>query len=181
MRTPSRRTCAVLAIAALAACSSNSPAGGDGAVSDSASSDAGRCGRGVHLALGSASAFLGNTVTVPLTFDARGCDDVSGLQWDLTFAATDFSAATFAIGQSATAAEKMLACNAITPTQVRCLIIGINQTTIASGVIANLTVTLTGTTQTTAPLVLSGFVATSGGASAVPLTGTNGAITVTSE
>lgn len=111
----------------------------------------------------------GQTATISVSI---GGTAPAGVQFIVTYDNTMFTAApTWAIGPVATTANKVLNCRNIAVNQLKCLVDGPTATTIASGIVAIVNLTLNGTAiPGTTPLALvNGF--------AADVTGT--AITVT--
>ena len=69
----------------------------------------------------------------------------SAVQWDVVYSTTDITAVVVAAGPTATAANKSVSCNSGTGS-TRCVLWGLDSATIANGVLATVTVTLSGTT-----------------------------------
>src|ERR1700690_2842240 len=82
------------------------------------------------LSLSAGSAPSGGTAVVNLLLS--GGSGPAGLQWTLTYAASDISNVTMTAGPVLTAAGKSLACSA-TPGAYTCLASGVNATAIGDG------------------------------------------------
>ena len=72
----------------------------------------------------------------------------AGLEWTLKYSTADITSATMAVGSAATAAGKQMSCTSSAGSST-CLLWGINSTTISSGVVATVALTLSPTTQNT--------------------------------
>ena len=82
----------------------------------------------------------------------------AGLQFDLTYSATDVKSVAVAAGQAATNASKTITCTTVSPSDTRCIISGINQNGIADGVVAVATVTTSLTSQAGTTVAVVGTV-----------------------
>lgn len=111
-----------------------------------------------------------NTATFPVSISTTRRPP-GGIQFDLTFPAADVTSITAATGPAATAAGKSITCAAPTGTTgtFRCLVAGLNTSTIANGVVANITVVVSKTTSfSLTNLVASTAAATALGVAADP-------------
>src|ERR1019366_6053625 len=91
------------------------------------------------LSLSAGSAPSGGTAVVNLSLS--GGSSPAGLQWTLTYAATEVSNVTMTAGPVLTAANKSLTC-AATPGAYTCLASGLNATAIGDGVVATASITV---------------------------------------
>src|ERR1035438_10086984 len=109
------------------------------------------CGlaQSVTLRLSSGSAAPGTTVTLNVSLASTGNQPAS-VQWDLGFSTTDFSSVTVAAAPGA--GNKTLSCEYGAGTAM-CLLWGLNDSTIANGVIATVNLTLSASTLSTSSLV----------------------------
>ena len=109
------------------------------------------CGlaQSVTLSLSSTSAAPGATVTLNVSLASTGNQPAS-VQWDLGFSTTDFSSVTVAAAPGA--GNKTLSCEYGAGTAM-CLLWGLNDSTIANGVIATLNLTVSASTLSTTSLV----------------------------
>ena len=64
----------------------------------------------------------------------------AGLQWELSYDAAVVDGLTVVAGPASLAAGKGVQCATLTPTSLRCIVSGINQTLIQNGVVATVTV-----------------------------------------
>src|SRR5438045_3189899 len=98
------------------------------------------------LALSSGSTGLGGTISLDLNLTVpSGAVSPAGLQWTLSFSAGDVASISVAAGTALTNAGKSLLCNPSSGS-ITCLAFGVNATTISSGVVAQVTVTLPAST-----------------------------------
>jgi hypothetical protein len=97
----------------------------------------------IVLSASSAQTTAGAVLTLDLLLNAPAGSEPAGLQFDIVFPA-DISGMGAALGAAAQTAGKQLDCAApvalVSP--LRCLITGLNATTIANGVVARVTFTL---------------------------------------
>jgi hypothetical protein len=128
----------------------------------------------VILTLGSGTVQPGGTVTVPLTLS--GGMRPAAVQWTLLYSASITSVST-ADGPAATAAGKNSTC-ASSSGQTICIVAGLNQNTIADGVVANVSFQVAPNAAGSLSIQMTGVVAASLSATAIPSTGTNGALSV---
>ena len=130
-----------------------------------------------RLVMPDQSAAPGASIAIPLQFYAQGAG-ITALQFDLEF---DASAITFSaiLGDPARSAFKSLYMVDLAPNQKRVLIVGLNQDRIGDGALID----FFGSVYQNAPvgaytLTLSNLVATDSSGKEVPMTGTNGSVTV---
>jgi uncharacterized protein (TIGR03437 family) len=84
---------------------------------------------------------VGGTVALDLTLTSPAGSEPAGLQWDLTYSATDVVSINAAAAGSAVAAGKSISCSSSSGTY-RCLLAGLNTSLIQNGVVAVVTVTI---------------------------------------
>ncbi|HYM13854.1 MAG TPA: hypothetical protein VEU62_24160 [Bryobacterales bacterium] len=131
----------------------------------------------VSLSLASGSALTGSPVALNLSMITTG--QPAGLEWTLSYSATDFSSVSVVAGPAAVAAGKSVSCNG-SPGSYTCLLSGLNTTAIANGVVATATFTVSpSTTNTLSPIQVANDVAVSGSASALSVTATSGQVSIT--
>jgi chitodextrinase len=131
-----------------------------------------------QVTVGTATGAAGATVALTVNFTAGGATGVSTLQFDLQLpAALSFSSVT--AGSAATAAGKS-ASGSIVTGGVRVLIFGLNQTTIGTGAVAVVNLTIAGGTGPGSLAVgITNITASDPtGTINVPTTGTGGSVTV---
>lgn len=136
----------------------------------------------IALSLSSGSAAPGGIASLSLTMDASGAtEQPAGLQWDITTSSSDVTSVSAAAGPAATAAGKTIACaTQSNPAVYRCLLYGINQTQIASGVVANISLTISpSTSNTQTPVQLTNWIAVSASGNPISITGTGNTLTIT--
>lgn len=125
------------------------------------------------LSLASGTTTQGGTVSLNLGFTSSGSQP-AGLQWTLTYNASDITSISVAPGPAATAAGKTTTC-AGTSGSYMCLATGINANTIGNGAVAVVTVTVSpGVTSTT--IGLSNTLGATLAGTAYAVTGTAGTI-----
>jgi len=130
------------------------------------------------LALSSAAATAGGTVTLNLTLNAPGTPQPAGVQWTLAYSTADFASISVAAGPAATAASKSVSCNAGSGSY-DCLLIGLNENTIGSGVIATVTLVVSSSTTDTSSLVqITQPSATDAAGNPLAVTATGGTVSV---
>src|SRR5271165_1563416 len=99
-------------------------------------------GQAATLSLSSDAASPGNSVTLNLSLNATTVQPAS-LEWALNYSITDFTSAAVAAGPAAT--NKSVTCNSGSGT-LTCLVWALDNTAIANGVVATVTVTLSPST-----------------------------------
>jgi len=132
------------------------------------------------LALSSGSGASGASVTLNLTFQSNGTLPAA-MQWDLTYPSADLSPAGanfYTTGSAAIAVNKSVICALATPGDIRCIVSGLDSTTITSGSIATVTFQIASTTDTSAQVSLANIEACAGNANLVPIAGTGGTIII---
>jgi hypothetical protein len=131
----------------------------------------------VALRLSSGSAAAGSSVTLNLSLKAALAPPAA-VQWTLAYSTVDFGSPTIAVGPAATAAQKQLSCRNRAGSTT-CLIWGLNNTTISSGVLATVSLPINHTSDTSSQLqLMSSSAANSSG---VPLVTSTSGGTVTIE
>jgi trimeric autotransporter adhesin len=130
------------------------------------------------LSLSSGSVLEGGSLSLNLTLNGSG-GAPAGLQWTFSFVPSDAASVVVAAGAALGSANKTLTCNSVSGS-VTCLTAGMNDSTIANGVVATVTVTLSpATSGATVPIVVSNPAATFANGSAETIAATSGTITVT--
>ena len=93
---------------------------------------------GATLTVGEATGAPAQTgVTLPVTLDGEVGDAVAAIQFDVLFDADSFMLGDMSVGKAAEDADKDLDYYEIAPGDVRVIIAGLNQLTIADGVVAD--------------------------------------------
>jgi trimeric autotransporter adhesin len=128
------------------------------------------------LALSSGVVAPGGTVTLNLSLTSLAGSQPAGLQWTLTFDPSQIVAINASAGPSAAAAGATLTCAAATGAYT-CLLDGMSSNLLQNGVVATVAVTVAASASTTA-LAVANPLAASLAASAIPVTGIGGTITV---
>src|SRR5260221_2038471 len=128
------------------------------------------------LAVGTAQANAGGTVNISITLNPQGAQ-VAGLQLDLNYDKSALSI-TAAAGSAAVAANKSIT-SVDMQSFKRILVVGINQTPIASGSVVDLTIAVSQTAAAGVyPLTLTGVSGTDPSATTIQLGANSGSVTV---
>src|SRR5579872_1074836 len=130
-------------------------------------------GQTVNMSLTSASGTPGNTVPLNLQLNAPAGSSPATIEWTVNAPVSDVQSITAVAGPTATAASKSILCSGNT-----CVIYGINATPIANGTVAVLNVHLSAAAASYLAVQLSNASAASPSAANVPLSLTNGVISV---
>ncbi len=134
-------------------------------------------GQDVSLSLSSGSASPGATVTLNISLSASTTPPAS-LEWTLSYSTVDFSSATVAAGPVATAANKSVTC-ASSSGILRCIVSGLNDTTIPNGIVATISLTVsTSTTDLVSQVTLMSDMAVGAGATALAIASSNGVVNI---
>jgi hypothetical protein len=131
-------------------------------------------GQNVTLALGSGTVQPGGSVTVPLTLS--GGMQPAAVQWTLLYPSSILSVTT-ADGPAAVAAGKNSTC-ASSSGQTICIVAGLNLNTLSDGVIASVTFQVASSAAGSIPVQMTGVVAASLEAAAIPSGGVGGTLSV---
>ena len=133
------------------------------------------------LTVSGASGAPGTNVTLDVSMTLGSGTAPASVQWDLTYSTADLSLVTGTYdgtGAAASGAGKAADCNVISAGDVRCIISGINVSSIGNGVLATLTFQIAaGTLDSSTPVSLTGGLASDG--SANPLSVSDSGATVT--
>src|SRR5579872_4992568 len=130
-------------------------------------------GQSVTMSLTSTSGVPGSTVPLNLQINAPAGSSPSAVEWTINAPVPDVQSITAAAGPVATAASKSISCSGNT-----CVISGLNNMPIANGTVATLNVQLSATASGNLAIQLSNVSAASVSAGGIPLTLTNGVISV---
>src|ERR1019366_6790656 len=84
---------------------------------------------------------VGGTVALDLTLTSPAGSEPAGIQWDLTYSATDVVSINAVAAGTAVSAGKSIYCSSSSGT-FRCLLAGLNSSLIQNGVVAVVTVTI---------------------------------------
>ena len=127
------------------------------------------------VSLGAAGTVPGGTVTIPLTLS--GTANPAAIEW--TFAYTpDITNIWMTDGPSTVSAAKSTTCSNL-PGKTVCVLAGLNQNTVLDGVVANISLTVSSApSSATIPVQVTGTVAASGDASALPAAGIGNSILI---
>jgi len=132
----------------------------------------------ITMSLSAGSGSPGAGVVLNLSMSDPNNTQPSSLQWVMTYSTVDFSGVVVAAGASATAASKTLSCNNVAGTST-CVLYGMNETPIASGVVATVTLTVSATTPDTSSSVqLTSGMASSGTGGLITSTNTGSTVTI---
>lgn len=106
---------------------------------------------GATLSLAAGSGSPGTNLTLPISLSGSN-GQVSGLEWTLSYSATDFSR----ILVSTSLTNKNLQCAAVSTGQYTCLLSGFNQTAIPDGTVATATLTIASGTNHSSSVISAG-------------------------
>jgi uncharacterized protein (TIGR03437 family) len=130
-------------------------------------------GQTATLNLSSGTAAPNGSVSLDLTLG--GGTQPAGLQWTLNYATADFTAMSMTVGASGTAASKTLNCFGANGSYT-CLLTGVNANTLANGVVAKATLTLSSSTNTSRAVQVVNPMAVAVSGASVASTGTGGVV-----
>lgn len=133
----------------------------------------------IALGLSSASAAPGSTVTLNVSLSSAAGSAPAGLQWTFTYSDALVATVSAQAGPAAVSAGKSISCSGA-PGAYQCLIWGMNTSPIPNGVVATITLGVSGAASGTAALQLDSAVGASAAGSSVPATATGGALTILS-
>jgi len=128
------------------------------------------------LALSSSTAASGGSASLSLSLSAPAGTNVAALQWTLTYPTT-VSNVSVTAGAALTAAVKTVTC-ASTTGGLKCVASGVNANTIANGVVATVSATVSGSASIS--VGVSGVLGATPDGSAISLAATGGTITLVS-
>lgn len=132
------------------------------------------------MSLSSGSAAPGGAVSLDLSLTVTPGSEPAALEWTYIYSAADFTAISVTAGSAAVAAGKSVSCSAGSGSYT-CLLFGLNNTALTSGVVAvatfSVSPTATGKVSTIQVINSSGATVSS---SSVPVTATGGQVTITS-
>jgi len=105
------------------------------------------CGfaQGVALSLSSGSGNPGSTVVLNLSVSSTSSQPAA-LEWTISYSTTDFSSVSVSAGAAATAASKSISCNSTAGSR-KCIAWGLNSKAISNGVLAKVSLTISGSTK----------------------------------
>src|SRR6185369_13017220 len=129
------------------------------------------------LSLYSGTATQGGTATLNLSLNAAAGSAPAALEWIFQYATTDFTAITAVAGPAAVAAGKSISC-ASAAGSYTCVLWGMNTNTIANGVVATVTLNVSGTAASSSTIQVTLPLAASPAASAVGATATGTTLTI---
>jgi hypothetical protein len=93
------------------------------------------------LSLSSGSVVAGQTISLDLSLTAPAVGGPAGLQWTLSYPAATFSSVMVVAGPAAVAAGKSVSCSGSSGSYT-CMLFGLNNVTLSSGVVATATFTV---------------------------------------
>ncbi|MBZ5595029.1 MAG: hypothetical protein LAP39_22530 [Acidobacteriia bacterium] len=131
------------------------------------------------MILSSGSAVAGASVSLNLSLIVTPGSEPAALEWTYSYAAKDFTAVSVTAGPAAVAAGKSVSC-AGSSGSYTCLLFGLNNTALTSGVVASATFTVSPTTTDTSATIP--VINTSGAtvsSTPVSVTATSGQVTIT--
>ncbi len=127
----------------------------------------------VSVRLASGSGAPGGTVVIPITIASTQGAQTTTVQWSLTYPA-DITGVAVAIGSSGMSAQKFLSCNGS-----KCVIIGLNRTTIPDGTVALATFQIASHPSSEAiPIKITGVVAGSVDGRSIPVIALSGSVSM---
>ena len=129
------------------------------------------------LALSSASGSAGATVPLNLSLTSTSTQPAT-LEWRVSYPTASVTSVSVSVGSAAVAASKSVTCSASSGSAL-CLLWGLNQTAIANGTVAVVSVTLAASATGTVPIAVTGVSAAAANGTAISAAGTSGTITVT--
>ena len=128
--------------------------------------------QGGVLSLSQVTATSAGTVVLNVSLQSSSGQQPAGVQFTLSYSPVDFTAIQVTAGQSATAAGKSIDC-AGSASASKCVVVGVNKSTIPDGVVAVVLLTVSSTTSdTTSVIQLQNPLAVSAGGSAITISGT---------
>ncbi|HXP87132.1 MAG TPA: IPT/TIG domain-containing protein [Bryobacteraceae bacterium] len=133
-------------------------------------------GQSVAIGLSSGAAAAGGSVTLNLSLNTASSLPAA-LEWTLAYSALDFGAATIAAGPAATGANKQLSCSN-SAGSATCILWGLNDTTVSTGVLATVTLPINHTTDSSSQLQLTGNAAADPSGSTLATSATGGTVTI---
>ena len=132
----------------------------------------------VALSLGSGSTIAGGSVSLNLSLTVSGGAQPTALQWTMAYSASDVSGVTVTPGAVATAAAKSVTCSSSLGS-TRCVVYGVNDNAMGSGVLATVTLTIaSGTHDTSAAVSVASVGAVNALGTSIPGAGVGGSITI---
>jgi hypothetical protein len=108
------------------------------------------------LSVSAGSGAPGDSVTLTVNLSYNGGTRPASVQWDLSYSTADLAPMNgtfFSTGPAATAAEKSVICNSPAYGTLRCLVSGLNKSSIADGALASVTFHILPSTKTSSTTV----------------------------
>ena len=135
--------------------------------------------QGESLSLSPAAGAAPGTVSLNLLLSSAGGQHPAGVQWTLTYSSVDFTAIEVTAGPTAVAAGKSVNC-AGDSRAYKCLVVGVNQGTIADGVLSVISLTVSPSTlDTTSFIQIQNALGVSLGGTAIAISATGYSATIT--
>src|SRR6185295_18315320 len=131
----------------------------------------------IALRLSSASAAPGSTVTLNVSLSSSSGSAPAGLQWTFNYPTAMVQTVSAQAGPAAVSAGKSISC-ADAPGAYQCLIWGMNTSPIPDGIIATITLGVSGAASGSAALPLDNAVGASAAGASIPATATGGTLTI---
>lgn len=130
----------------------------------------------VALGLSSVSPAAGSSVTLNLNLNAAA-ELPAAIQWTLAYSTVDFGSARVTAGSAATAAHKQLSCRS-SAGSATCLVWGLNNATISSGVLATVSLPINHASAASLPLELTSSSAANSSGVSLRTSTTGGTVTI---
>ena len=128
-----------------------------------------------NLALSSGTVLPGGTTSLSLSLSSPGSNQPAAIQWTLTYPAASVASLNVTAGPALSSVGKTVTC-AGGAGAVTCVAWGLNSTTISDGVVANVSVTLSG--GSAAPISISNSLGASPAGDAITVIGIGGGVSV---
>lgn len=131
----------------------------------------------VAFTLASGAGSPGSTVSLNISLNSSGAQPAA-MQWTLSYSAAQISSIAVTAGPAATNAGKTVSCNQAAPGSMTCVLFGLNQSTVANGVVAVAAVTIANTTSTSTVISMSNGVASTGSGSPLVAAAVGNTVTI---
>ena len=136
-----------------------------------------RSGQAIVVSLQSSSGSPGTSVSLALTMQAAN-DKPAALQWRLQYSANAVTGINVTAGPTAIASGKEITCSS-TAGSTKCILVGLNRSSIADGVFANIVVQLaTNVAAASVPIAVVNTLAASSAGDEIAMTSTSGLISI---
>ncbi len=140
-------------------------------------------GRGLAqttLSVVAGSAIAGGDGSLSISVTSTSGYAPAAVEWTLGYSAATLGSLKFQTGAAATAAGKSMDCR-FTPGSARCLVWGMNDKTIANGVVARLSFAVSSRATSSSPIGLTGVVATAATGAPIKTSGIGVTLKITSQ